>query len=79
MLKAIRQTGVVLPGGRLEVQSSELLEGSMVEIIVMVDDNPDGTSQRPGMLASLIGSAPGSFATPDEADSFIRNERDKWL
>jgi hypothetical protein len=29
-------------------------------------------------LTSLIGSAPGSFATPDEADQFIRQERDTW-
>lgn len=27
---------------------------------------------------SLIGSAPGSFATPAEADRFIREERDAW-
>ncbi len=27
-------------------------------------------------LISLIGSAPGSFATPEEADQFIRQERD---
>ena len=32
-----------------------------------VDDMP---------LTSLIGSAPGSFATPAEADRFIREERD---
>lgn len=29
-------------------------------------------------LTSLIGSAPGSFATPEEADRFIRQERDAW-
>jgi hypothetical protein len=29
-------------------------------------------------LTSLIGSAPGSFATPDDADQFIRQERDTW-
>lgn len=34
-----------------------------------VDDTP---------LTSLIGLAPGSFATPEEADLFIRQERDAW-
>lgn len=29
-------------------------------------------------LTSLIGSAPGSFATPEEADQFLRQERDAW-
>ena len=29
-------------------------------------------------LTHLIGSAPGSFSTPAEADQFIRQERDAW-
>ena len=29
-------------------------------------------------LTSLIGSAPGSFATSEKADQFIRQERDTW-
>lgn len=29
-------------------------------------------------LASIIGTAKGSFATPEEADQFIRQERDAW-
>ncbi|MGD1852851.1 MAG: hypothetical protein ACFB2W_01240 [Leptolyngbyaceae cyanobacterium] len=29
-------------------------------------------------LTSLIGAAPGSFATPAAADQFIRQERDEW-
>lgn len=29
-------------------------------------------------LTSLIGSAPGSFATAEEADRFIREERNAW-
>jgi len=29
-------------------------------------------------LASIIGTAKGSFATPEEADQFIRQERNAW-
>lgn len=29
-------------------------------------------------LISIIGTAQGSFATPEEADQFIRQERDAW-
>lgn len=32
--------------------------------------------ERP--LTSIIGTAKGSFATPEEADQFIRQERDAW-
>jgi hypothetical protein len=36
---------------------------------VNADDTP---------LTDLLGLAPGSFASPEEADQFIRQERDKW-
>lgn len=29
-------------------------------------------------LTSIIGTGKGSFATPEEADRFIREERDAW-
>lgn len=29
-------------------------------------------------LTSIIGTAKGSFATPEEADQFIRQERNAW-
>jgi hypothetical protein len=45
--------------------SNDLLE----TLQVSADDTP---------LTSLIGSAPGSFSTPKEADQFIRQERDAW-
>ncbi len=40
---------------------------------INAEDNPDNTP-----LPSLIGSAPGSFATPAAADQFLRQERDSW-
>jgi len=30
------------------------------------------------ILRSLIGAGKGGFATPEEADAFIRQERDSW-
>jgi hypothetical protein len=36
---------------------------------VNADDTP---------LTDLLGFAPGSFASPEEADQFIRQERDEW-
>jgi len=29
-------------------------------------------------ITSFIGTAKGSFATPEEVDQFIRQERDAW-
>ncbi len=73
MLTGIRQTAVVKPGGLIELHSTELTEGTTVEVIVLVEPE---TSHRP--LTSFIGTASGSFATSGEADKFIRQERDAW-
>ncbi|PZO60794.1 MAG: hypothetical protein DCF15_01395 [Phormidesmis priestleyi] len=71
----IEEQNVVTPEAYLEslqaffarsnFASTDLLETLQAD----VDDTP---------LTSLIGSAPGSFATPAAADRFIREERDAW-
>jgi hypothetical protein len=38
----------------------------------------EATSGDRGGLTRFIGAAKGSFATPAEADAFIRQERDAW-
>lgn len=40
-----------------------------IELLEASDDQP---------LTSFIGAARGSFATSEEADQFIRQERDSW-
>lgn len=39
--------------------------------------NPPSPVEKVDMV-SLIGAGRGSFATPEEADAFIRQERDSW-
>jgi hypothetical protein len=74
MLNGIRQKTVVRSGGIIQLQSAELPEGATVEVIVLLE--PPVEPQRP--LTNFIGAARGSFATPEEADRFIRQERDAW-
>jgi hypothetical protein len=52
-----------------ERQLSRELARLNLQLQATADDTP---------LTELIGSAPGSFATPEEADEFIRQERDVW-
>ncbi|MGK7905423.1 MAG: hypothetical protein AB4352_29265 [Hormoscilla sp.] len=33
---------------------------------------------KPKSLKAMIGTGKGCFKTPQEADDFIRRERDKW-
>ena len=36
------------------------------------------TSEQKPSLKSIIGTGKGCFSTPEEADKFIREERDRW-
>ena len=74
MLKGLRQKAIVKPGGVVEICSPELPAGATVEIIVLISP----TDQSKKSLTSFIGSAKGSFATPEEVDKFISQERDAW-
>jgi hypothetical protein len=74
MLNALKQKVTVQPGGIVQVQSSELMPGSLAEVIVI----PEAGTVPRRSLTQLIGSAAGGFASPDEADAFLRHERNAW-
>jgi hypothetical protein len=78
MLNAIKQQTIVKPGGVIELASPELPEGAIVEVIVLIQDSAELVKETARSLTILIGLAPGSFATPEEADQFIREQRDAW-
>ncbi|KAF3889314.1 MULTISPECIES: hypothetical protein [Nostocales] len=75
MLSEIRQKAIVKPGGIVEISSSELPSGAIVEVIVLLESDSEKPEKS---LTSFIGLAKGNFATPQEVDLFIRNERDAW-
>jgi hypothetical protein len=80
MVAAIKQTVTVGPGGVVQVTSPELQPGTRAEVIVLVQsiDQKCQPSGDEAPLTSFIGSGKGSFSTVEEADAFIRNERDAW-
>lgn len=45
-----------------------------MEVIVLVEPQPPELPEL--SLTSLIGTAKGTFATPEETDRFIRREQD---
>lgn len=75
---------------RLQTLFAEPVSGDFVEAMERVEHERQlsyelaqlnlqlQTSADDTPLTDLIGSAPGSFATPKEADQFIRQERDAW-
>ena len=75
MVRAIRKFVTILPGGRVDLVSSELPVGSQAEVIVLLASAP---IPPPGSYLASFGSAKGAFTTPQQADTFVRTERDTW-
>jgi hypothetical protein len=76
MLNAIKRNVTVQPGGRIEVFVPELPAGAQAEVIVL--ESASAPTRCASPLAARIGQAKGAFASPDDVDSFIRAERDRW-
>lgn len=73
MDKIYKQIVTIQPGGRIEITSDQLPEGRQAEVSVRV--NPEQTVKS---YLALFGSGKGGYATPEEADAFLRQERDRW-
>jgi hypothetical protein len=56
-----------------EVERERRLQSELA--LLNVEGIEDSSSEP---LVSIIGTGKGSFATPEEADRFIREERDAW-
>lgn len=74
MREALKQRVTIQPGGVVHLQSSELIPGSEAEVIVILE----APSATPISMASLIGTAAGCYPTPEDADTFLRRERNAW-
>jgi hypothetical protein len=77
MVRMIKEQVTVQPGGVIQIRRPELRAGDSAEIIVLVLDS-EVSAQPPASLASLFGKAKGSFASSEQADAFLRAERDAW-
>ncbi len=74
MTQAIRQEVTVQKDHQIEIFSPELKLGDHVEVIVLLSQGEPKKSN----LCSLFGAGKGSFSSPEEANDFIRRERDTW-
>jgi hypothetical protein len=74
VVTALKQTVTVQQGGRIEIRSSELSEGSQAEVIILVEE-----VKRTIPLASMIGKGEGSFDSPESVDDYLREESDSYI
>ncbi len=77
MQTALRLTGTVQSGGRIEVSNPQLPAGKPVEIIVLFPQETDMTRRS---VVDVLAEAQGhlAFQTAEEVDAYIREERDAW-
>jgi len=81
MTQAIRQTAFVQSGGRLEIQSDKLSAGRKVEVLVILEDEPEIMSAEALAIKILenLGD-PGEWITGVEADEEVdENELREWV
>lgn len=75
MINAIKKEVTVQSGGLIEIRSPELKAGMRAEVIVILEE---ARQPQRRLLRNIIGTGKGSFSSPEEADAFIRRERDAW-
>jgi len=74
MVHAVRQHVTVQPDGIIQIHVPEFKAGTIAEVIIL--ESCEHIGKR--AIASFIGKGQGCFATAQEADAFIRNERLSW-
>jgi len=74
MIQAVRQHVTVQAGGLIEIRVPEFRPGTVAEVIVLESSEQKGKNA----LTNFIGKGSGCFATPEEADAFMRKERQSW-
>lgn len=74
MVRGLRKRVTIGEHGSVRIDASELPAGRTAEVIVVMDE---ADSPAPA-LYSLLGKLKGNFASAQEADTFLREERDAW-
>jgi len=75
MLNTIKQEMIIEKSGMIEICSSELKPGMYAEVIIFLKNTGKSESNP---LSRMIGTGRGAFEKPEDADNFIRKERDTW-
>jgi hypothetical protein len=66
----------ILPGHRIEIQSSELPEGCSATVLVLVDETELPKRRLSDVLAGYKGGQ--LFRSAEEVDAYLHAEREAW-
>jgi len=77
MTTEIRVKTTVLPGGKIEISTPELIPGQHATVVVTIeDDGQVGQHHVIDILAALPGYQ--LFQNAEEVDAYLHEERDSW-
>jgi len=74
MITAIKENVEVLPGGIIQLHVADMKPHTNISVSAVIEYCDSHQSR----LKDMIGSGRGSFKDADDADQFIRAERDSW-
>ncbi len=76
MAVAVQVKTKVLPGHRIEIQTSELPVGSLVTVFVVLEE--EALTKKP--VFERLREHPGQklFQSADEVDAYLKTERASW-
>lgn len=78
MVRAIRQSVIVKPGGLVELRSDELRPGATAEVIVLVESPPQAKAPTDDRVALLNAAQQAANLTPKDAAAWtdrVRRQR----
>jgi hypothetical protein len=76
MVRAIQERVTVGPAGRVIVDKTGLAEGSVADVILLVNDIAHQESPRP--LSTFVGILRGQFHDATQADAHLEDLRKDW-
>ncbi|NCS77958.1 MAG: hypothetical protein GPJ17_12335 [Microcystis aeruginosa K13-07] len=81
MTQAIRQTTFVQSDGRLEIQSDQLFPGRKVEVIVILEDDPEITSAEALAIKRLehLGNSREWITRIEAEEDIDEDELREWV
>lgn len=77
MATEVRVKTIVLPGGKIEISTPELIPGQRASVVVTIEDS-EPTEQR--HVIDILAALPGHrlFHSAEEVDAYLHEERDSW-
>jgi hypothetical protein len=77
MSTEVRVKTVVLPGGKIEISTPELIPGRRATVVITIEDNEP--VERPHVI-DILKTLPGYqlYQSAEEVDAYICEERDAW-